>query len=388
MSESRGSKLFAAMVNYFTRYIVFPSEPTPYQAEILTLWCLHTFVAHLFPICALAQVGATTKRSGKTLLMHCARLVCQRASDIFLTSRVMSLCRYIKHQTETSEISGRVTAIPTVFMDECERLASGAASDTRSMLAGSYKAGSVHMVATNKETFIFPTFGPKMFAQIGDVTDVLFDRCVPFEMRRSTTDPAFNFYGETLTAEGIAAGIVAEINAGGLDFNPAFVMPEFLEGRDREVFSPLWSVALSLGLNAGTMDKIQEAMVDLAASKNRKLRHFVNVEAEKAATDDGLGLRALRDAVSVLPVEDKTATGDIFSDELVARLKAIKLGPWRWVRGGPLTEKVLAGLLAGLAAGPSKSPVAMERGRGKDKRRGYNGDKLRAALLKAEGMGV
>lgn len=381
-SKFQGQALFLECVKFITRYVIFPVEPTPYQAEILALWCLQTWIdfSPSFPICAYAQVAATTKRSGKTLVEHVARLLCQQSSDVLMTVRMLSVCRYVEQTIESTN------KIPTLFFDECERLASNAAGDTRSMLAGGYKWGATHMVATNKETFWFRVFGPKMFAQIGDVVDVLFDRCIPFELRRATREPDANFYEETLSAEMAAGDIRSQIMAGGLRGDIAFVMPSFLNGRNREVFSPLWSVAVALQLDANTMSKITRAMIDMAASKDRPLRHFVNAEAEAAATDDGLSLRALRDLASVLPEPGKTATGDIFSEVAVERMKGLDLGPWRWVKGAPLTVRVLSQLIGPhVPARKLASLVSMERGRGKARARGYRREDILEALKRAEG---
>jgi hypothetical protein len=212
-----------------------------------------------------------------------------RGSLLTNTIRTMFICRRV------AETEGRLT----LFVDEAEKLESASFGDQRSMLASGYRRGGVHGVTVGKGTETFPVWCPKMFTSTRSVTSVLHNRCIPIWMERSA-ERAKDLAPLSLEwerAEATAAGLTGDfkrlfpaltspnlggrarkllaalspveqqkyreaLTALGEDGAPADVdsdegvqtwTPEHLvDERDREIWTPLFTLARTMGLDAAT----------------------------------------------------------------------------------------------------------------------------------------
>lgn len=338
----KGSALVAEVESYIRRYVHL-SAAVPGASLVLALWAIHTWLSERFPMTPYLCVSADTKAAGKTICQEVLALI-TRGSHSFATIRVLMLARLI----ETFDTRC------TIYLDEAERLGSNAMGETRSVLAKGYVSGSYHGIAVGQEFKMFKVFSPKCFALIGDVTDVLRSRSIVINLERGR--PAEDFRGDQAVAEDMAQSIVTGIMEV-FKSAPLMVSPEFLHGRDREIWTPLWSIALHLGLDAATMDRLTAAAVDLTAAKSAPARHYHDPSAEAEASEKALGLQALAALASVYVAgEDKIASG-----VAVERMRGIVAGPWRMVAGRGLDEMMLSKVLRKFGV----KPMTLRFGKGR-----------------------
>jgi hypothetical protein len=353
-----GLELIGAVRAWLRRYV----HVSPAQELVIALWCLHTWVYD--------RLGRTTpyiemtgvSGSGKTTIMEAMALL-SRGSVILTTLRTLAMCRKI-HETE-----GRVT----FFVDEAERLSSSSFGDQRSMLASGYRRGGEHMVSVGKETQMFPVWCPKVFTSLRTLTPVIHNRCIPLWVERGT--PAASLSNEWERAEATAAEVIEQYrNVMRAVPRVIAVDPLWLSNeRDREIWTPLFSLAATLGADKATMDELTAASVDLSSLRGVERRMDAIVEDE-AARERSYAVRLLQDCKAViLPGEAFIPTA-----VLVDRLRALPTGPWRSYQRSGLTDITLAQLLGAFAVGS----VIGQEGKGAKNRkvvRGYRVAHIRDA---------
>lgn len=354
---SRGQWLVELIEAYINRYVALPSEIEG-QSLVLALWAIHTWMYERFSSTPYLAITAATKQAGKTLCMEVLGLIC-RGSQQLATLRPLALLRVIRvHE-------GRVT----LFVDEAEKLSSAAIGDLRSIFTTGYRRGGEHIVTKQEEYTRYTTFCPKAFALIGDVMDVVRDRSITVHLRRGV--PAADFLAEREAAEGEAEAIEQAIRGYFVEV-PAMVQPMFLGGREREIWTVLFSIAAALKLDSATMEKLERSAADLVGLKSLEARRYSSEEAEAEAGQDTAGDRAIKDLREVLKGESFIA-----SAEAVARLKAIPTSPWRTFKGQGLNEIVLANLVSRFGVRPRTRNVrtggAGKGGTGKGKQVGVRG---------------
>jgi len=327
---------------------------TEQQALVVSLWALHTWCYERFTSTPYLEITATTKRSGKTTLMEAIALV-SRQSQLFATVRMLTVVRLIE------ALEGRLT----LGFDEAERLSSAALGDTRSMLAVGYRKGQMHAVASGSKIQKFATFCPKMFSLIGNLTGVLRDRSIPIEMMRSK--PVRDFQADRPSAEAEAAALVDEWQriAARLDRIPV-VAPEWLDGRERELWTPLVSLAAALGLHKQTQDMLIAASVDFGVLKTLPAKQWHSAQDETDAEERDAASRCLADLRSIVAADERA----IPSAVAVERLRGITTAPWRAYKGVGLNENTLAALLSRYGIAPGVVSIGKGR-KGRKQYRGY-----------------
>src|SRR5262249_28958330 len=135
-------------------------------------------------------------------------------------------------------------------IDEAEKFSSGAANDMRAVVNSGYrKGGFVERTGEGGKVENFPTYCPKVFVLIGDVTDTYRDRSIIIRMARAK--PPKRFLWETAEADGAALGekcadavkdlkkVIREVYG-----NPdLFDSLSFFESdRDAEIWAPLFAI--------------------------------------------------------------------------------------------------------------------------------------------------
>jgi hypothetical protein len=304
---------------------------TPEQALVLSLWALHTWVYDKFAATPYLEISATTKRSGKTTLLEALGML-SRNAKLLPMIRPLTIVRMIAH------FEGKIT----VMIDEAEKLGNAALNETRTMFATGYRHGQMHAVSVGSKFQEFPTYCPKAFALIGNVQDVIRDRCIPIYLERGMPPLMLTNNRETALEQSedlIAAWVEV---AKGIPRLP-IVEPSWLTSpRDRELWTPIFSLASALQLHKATVEMLQAASVDMSALKSLPSRKYHSAQEEQDAEDRGYAERVLADIRTVWPETEKA----IASGVLVERLRAINTSPWRSLRGVGLNEITLAALLS------------------------------------------
>lgn len=357
-----GQQLIERWVAFLRKYVVMSEQ----QALVVALWSINTWVYDRFASVPFLEIVASTKRAGKTTLLDALRMLC-RGPEQFAIVRILTILRMIEHY------EGKVT----ILIDEAEQFGRPNLGDTRQGVATGYRQGAQHAVSVGKGFQRFRTFAPWAFAQIGNVHDVLRDRCIEIELQRGKPAASLSENRDIATAEAqelIAEFILFSRHAAERHGRIPIVAAEWLHSRERELWTPIVSIAHWLGLHADTMRSLQAASVDFGLLKQQPAKVWHSAQDETDAEDRDAAERVLADSLSVL------VAGEPFipSSVLVDRLRSIDTAPWRGWRGNGLNEVLLAALLVRYGVEPKVARVGKGR---KDSKtlRGYG----TAELVKA-----
>lgn len=360
-----GQELIVAVMGWLRRYVALSDQ----QALVLGLWALHTWIyerlSRTTPYLEITGVSG----SGKTTCMEALSQL-SRGGLILNTLRTLAMCRYI------ADHEGQVT----IFVDEAERLSSATFGDQRSMLASGYRKGGEHLVSAGKGTVMFPVWCPKVFTAVRTMTPVLHNRCIPIWLERGTPEASLSLEYER--AEATAAELVANYKGvlAGIP-RPLTVEADWLANeRDREIWTPLVSLAATLQLDQATLDALTAASVDLSALRGIERNMDRRVEDE-AAKERSYAVLLIRDVCAVLRDDDR----NVLSRDLVERLRAIPTAPWRSYNRAGLNELSMAQLLGAFGLETNQT-VQVGRGRkGRTVGKGYKVSDLRAACRGVQG---
>jgi hypothetical protein len=324
--------------------------------------------------------------SGKTALLDALVLLC-RGAEKLQTIRTMYICRRISEQA----------GFCTILIDEAERLSQDAYGDQRSMLAGGYRDGGVHGVTVGKGTVRFPVYCPKAFTSLRTLTQVLHNRCIPIWMELGTPEASLGQeYDRAKAAAGEIIHAIATV-LGGVqrvtlvpqengDLTPVItgrkptihiesIEADWLSERDREIWTPLVSLAHSLKLPQNVVMEVERASVDLSSLRGVERRCDVKVN-DDAARAQSQAVRLLHDVRAVIqPGERFVATAD-----LLKRLHGMPKAPWRVFQRTGLTVDMLAQLLG--AHGVKSVDGQVGKGRtGRVRCKGYKVEHVEAVKL-------
>jgi hypothetical protein len=349
-----GQQLIDRWVAFIRRYVVLSEQ----QALVVALWAMNTWVYDHFPSVPFLEIVATTKRSGKTTLLNALRMVC-RGSEQFAIVRILTILRMIE------AYEGKVT----ILVDEAEQFSKPSLGEVRSGVATGYQQGAQHAISVGKSFQRFRTFAPWAFAQIGNVHDVLRDRCIEIELQRGKPERVLSEWDITAKAEGqeLIAELVqfaaSKVKDGKLHI--PVVAADWLSGRERQLWTPLVSIATWIGVHADTMKALQVASVDLGLLKTLPPKVWHSAQDEQDAEERDMAERALADLITV-------AGDDAFipSDVAVDRMRSIPIAPWRAWRGTGLNVILLAALLARYGVQPVQGRLPGKR-KDANPKRGY-----------------
>lgn len=322
-----GQQLIERMVALLRHYVAM----TEGQALVAALWALNTWTYERFAAVPYLEIWAMHKRSGKSTL---AEILCalSRGGRVLATARVLAMVRMIEG-TEGHYVP---------FLEESERFWRGGLGDERSILATGYRKGAQHEVMGKTGIERFRTFCPKAFVLIGNVHDILRDRCISLKMDRST--PKGNWTLDRVAGEAEAMAIIEAWKDVARTVTGPFpiVDPDWLtSSRDREIWSPLFSLAAVLKLHKATLELLVRTSVDMAALKQLPAVKYSPSQDEPVGDDGNAAEAVLRDVRLCLQAGETRVT----TDELLRRLHAIDTAPWRSWRGNGLDSIALAALL-------------------------------------------
>lgn len=384
MTIENGQALIESARLWLRRYVAL----TPAEELVMVLWCFHTW--------CYAQLGRTTpyvevtgaSGTGKTTLMEACSIL-SRGGEILNTLRTLYICRRI------NETNGEIT----IFIDEAEKLAGTSYGDQRSMLASGYREGGVHGVSVGKGTIRFGSYCPKMFTSTRTMVNVLHNRSIPIWMERAGGRVEASLSREWSRAEATgmelrqaferisgpwlnqarAARAAQELRKLGVQVENAAIdgavhvltleATHLSEERDQEIWTPLFSLARTLGLSDKTMAELTAASVDISARRGVERRCDVK-DADEGARERSYAVRLAQDCKAVV------VPGEAFvpTDTLVERLHALPAAPWRVYGGAGLTAISLGQLLGVFGL----EPVIGQVGKGRKERKVLRGYKVSA----------
>jgi hypothetical protein len=171
-------KLFQTVRQYIRAHI-YLSLPEMY--DVLTVWVIGTYVHTIFRYFPYLHFHAE-KGSGKTLLEEILALICFNGT-VTSSPNGGSLLRLISQSRST------------LFIDEAESFAgsSGGSNELMSILKTGFNSSGD--VVRGKEHY--STYGPKCFASINNLNDVLADRTIEIRLLRKTDRDTTCMYRET-----------------------------------------------------------------------------------------------------------------------------------------------------------------------------------------------
>ena len=366
--KSKGQAVLEAVAEWIGSWVVFPVAPEG-QSMIMALWALSTWFTPKWPVAAYLHITSDGPGCGKTTLMEVlAALSCNPRKRA--TVRAPAVVRDIEEQ------GGAVT----YFFDQVEALqARGKISDEQAILLTGYRRGGEHGISVGQRQVSFSTYCAKAFACIGDIAPDLRSRSIVTRLGFGV--PARDWSDAVMVRKGEADQLLREASKL-FDGNvPTWIAPDFLQGREREIWTPLYSVASAMNLDAATMKAVRRAIEDFAFFKRtvetKSYRDLIGVKKEEGR--DEFGERALRDLAAVMPDPDKTHTGHLPSARAIELMKALD-GPWRVFQGRGLDVDTLAALVARFGLEPKN--IRPNRGRGTPVVRGYKREDVRAAVAK------
>ena len=353
---SKGQAMVERLEAFILRYVAVPGGREGGVGLVLAIWCLHTWLSERYTTTPYLVITAATKQAGKTLCMEVLGLLCRNPRQL-ATVRALAVVRMIE------AFEGRVT----FFFDEAEKLASSKAGDERSIMTSGYRVGGKHAITVGKSFTEFKTYASKCFALIGDLMDVLRDRSVVVILQRAV--PVADFNVERAEAEGAAGELVKDV-VGFFKELPALRSPEFLSGRDREIWTVLWSIAGALELDAATTKRLTRYIMDLTAAKSAPAKRFNrSAESEADAMTRTYSERALADLRKVVGAGEP----GVWTSVAVERMKGLDDGPWRTFGGVGLSETSLAGLVGVHGVRPERIRMVVGKGaRAAEQKRGYS----------------
>jgi hypothetical protein len=179
--ESDHERLAELVREQYTRYVAFHSDYAAAEADLLTLWTLHTWVFGAAEVTPYLLITAPTPEAGKSRILDVTRQLVAHPEWVVEPSAA-SLFRLIDQGS------------PTLLIDEVDELQSNKA--VRAVLkSGHFFGGSVPRVESIdgiRMTVKYNTFCPKAFAGIAGrkppLQGAALSRCVEIPMRRRTDD--------------------------------------------------------------------------------------------------------------------------------------------------------------------------------------------------------
>ena len=298
---------------------------------VLALWTFATHLFDCFDAFPYLAITSPTKRCGKTRLAEIIELLVLSGQRLVGATQATIFRTIQAHELEGGTV--------TLIIDEAEVLAtkSDRSEALREILNAGYRRGQFVPRCERKAdgTFEVQRFGvycPKVIVLIGNLRDTLADRCIPIGMRRRKLGEQVERFFYTEASQG-ADRIRGELEAWAKS-NRSEVKRhlrqdvEFLEDREAELWSPLFSVCAVAAPER--LDHLKAIALKISGAK----------QADEPNDMGELLLRDIRD------VFEQRQQDRLSTREVLASLTAIEESPWAtWSRGMPLDARRLARLL-------------------------------------------
>lgn len=376
MEQSKGQALVGRMVDWLKGYLHFPDEDA---ALVVALWCVGTWAferLYSFPYLA---VTASVKGAGKTRVLECMRLLVRQGGELGAGVELTSGPTPAATLGLIAQYEGRFT----LLWDEADAAASEKKGFLSEVLNSGYRQGQTIPRRSGLKVVEWRSYCPKAFALIGDLNNTVRDRAITVDMVRGKVARDF----EALMATGVPVREGEALRADlfrllvGLPFDLPVTMPEHLVGRDREIWTAIFTMAVWLDLDRATMGKLRRYSADNAGLKTADKRATTSYESETDALMAVYAESAIRDLRAVL----KDGERAIFSSVAVERMRQIPTSVWRTFRGKGLDEVTLAALVKRFGLGSCQ--VRMHSGKGARQAKQLNGYKAADIRKASESVG-
>lgn len=377
-----GSAILADVEAFLRRYVTYSN---PGHAFALSLWTLGTYMWPDFDQFPYICITADTKRAGKT---RCAEVLSKVVSNArFTGASAAAIFRMIRDEK------------PTLFMDEAEAALSGESANVmHEVLNKGNRRGQtisrVDMSAIGEQpdgsagsgVRHWPVYCPKVFILIGDVYDTLRDRSIVIRMRRA--EPSARFVSRIVDPEGAALGqrvqsLMEDYALTVRDRYDNAPIAEFLTDRDAESWAPLFAICEVLAPER--MQELQMLAVDMSTEKTAPARKYNTLaQSEDEMLEEEYGKRLLQDMLLVMDGQtepNRSGRKRVFTSDVVARLQALPLSPWRKFRGVGLTAHDVAKMAGNYGVKPKNIRIGgMTHGKVK---KGYWQEDVERALAES-----
>jgi hypothetical protein len=323
--------------DFLTRYVVFAS---PEQADAAALWTGHTWTYDESDTTAYLAIQSPEKRSGKTRLLECLRLVVRQPLPMAGAS-IAALFRLIEERH------------PTLLIDEADAAFGKRGPDTedlRGLLNNGYRRGIPYwrVVGEGKKMHVesFDVFCPKAVASIGRLPDTVQDRSIVLALkRRARHEPVERFRFRQAEQETATIREWWESLAAKPSLPEQADVPAELDDRASDSWEPLLMLADVAG----------------GAWPAKARRAAVLLSGGAAPEDDTLSVQLLADVRFVFA--DRKAER-LPTAVLLERLHALEDSPWADYRDRGLKPHGLSRLLRPYAIGPRLLKFGAQPARG------------------------
>lgn len=354
--QSKYVDVVTLVQKFFEKYLYFNDSN---YAFLMALWTVATHVHQEVSTFPYMVITGMTMQSGKSTAAELSSFCAANPASINSITPAQ-LFRMIDGEA------------PTIYVDEAEKL-NRENHPCREIINSGYRKGQTVRRTVGKETKEFKLYGPKCFILIGTTYSTLNDRSVVVKMQRATLEQRQHlaFYDQGVAkseGESIRESIANEINAGAkYDITEHFVNTttelQFLSARDAEIWRVL--IATAKTFCPGRINEAKKVAADIAGEKSAPVVRESKEEEEKAHNEE-YKLRLLADMLRACNGEKM-----IPSSEVLPRLFALDIAPWRKYKGRGITIDEV-GMLMGLCGINSK---AIQVGKGRKNRkvvRGYS----------------
>jgi hypothetical protein len=199
-------EIFSSIREYIRKHIFFP-DPETY--DLVTIWVMGTYIYRGFRYYPYLHLNAE-KGSGKTLLMEL--MMPLSFNGVMMSQPVAStVLKLISH-------SGA-----TLFIDEAEGLSqrkTGGGTQIKQILKTGFGRGGQYYIGDT----LYRTYGPKCFAGINEIDDVLADRAITIKMMRKTGAERVAIYRETPTMLVEQMSLRDSLYLYGLQYGPEIII--------------------------------------------------------------------------------------------------------------------------------------------------------------------
>lgn len=374
MAESRvsGQELVERVEAFIRSYVVFP-EGREDASLVAALWAVNTWIYQVWSSTPYLSIQAATPGAGKSTLLECVAAICRNA-ELVAEPTAASLYR----------LADSYKGWMTVCYDDAQKLGLASSRAFLGVMLPGYRRGAtvprtVPVSEANPAGVTrFPVYWPKAFSLIGDLVATLRDRSIIIPLERATRHQreraGVKVYmpDEMHEAADVLVPLIGSWIKGLGEERPGHKAVPGMDGREQELWMPLFSTLHLLDVDAATLKRFRMIAQDLSALKSEHgVVYTANQQVEDAAQDRQYAERAVAHLAAVLRDEER----GISSAVAVQRMRALPDGPWRTYKGGGLNEVTLSGLVARFDLAPAPLP----RARGEKQVRGYR----RADITKA-----
>jgi hypothetical protein len=325
--------------DFLARYVVFASSE---QAIAAALWTGHTWMYDQFDTTAYLAVQSAEKRSGKSRLLECLRLLVREPVPMAGAS-MAALFRIIDQNH------------PTLLLDEADTIfnkrGADASEDVRGLLNNGYRRGVPYyrVVGDGKKMRVesFDVYSPKCLASIRALPDTVQDRSIVLTLKRRAPREAVERF-RFRTAEQQAV-IIREYweSLADLTLPEQAAAPDELDDRAADSWEPLLALADVAG--GEWPDKARRAALVLSG--------------EKPPEDDTLSVQLLADVRAVFTDRESER---LPTHDLLGALRDIDDSPWAEYGRDGLKAHALSRLLRLYGIGPKLLKFGARPARGYD----------------------